>query len=128
MTANREYELSGVKLAIYTVEGAKVNGIIIKQICDQLLQITIKGECEVEYISEETPMSAYMNAFFAVENLRLASAQKQDAPPNVLFIGESRHTVAKIFLNYSVRQGKVPVFVDLDCNKVIYPLITSYDN
>lgn len=62
-------------------------------------------------------MASYLNAFFALETLRCAAAEVQDSPPRILFIGESRHTVARIFLNYSVRRGKTPVYVDLDCNK-----------
>lgn len=63
-------------------------------------------------------MTSYLNAFFAVETLRNTATEMEDAPPRILLIGESRHTVAKILLNYSIRRGKTPVYVDLDCNKV----------
>lgn len=100
LAPEHEYELSGVKLAVFSYEGATV---------------TVRGICEVDYISEEVPtMPVYLNIHGALETLRQRAAQNNDEPPRVLLVGSSRHTVTRILANYAVRSGKRPLVVDLD--------------
>lgn len=99
LSPNKEYEVSGVNLAIFTYEGAKV---------------LLKGKCEVEYVSEETIMHAYLNTHLAIEGLRREAAERQNDPPRILVIGGSRTTVSRILLNYGIRSGRTPMYVDLD--------------
>ncbi|PFH54130.1 hypothetical protein AMATHDRAFT_135700 [Amanita thiersii Skay4041] len=85
-----------------------------------------------EYVSEETPMSAYANLHIAFEQMRVRSLRKhrgspaQDdepnaviEPPRVLVMGpenSGKTTVCKILTNYAVRaaQGWVPIYVNVD--------------
>lgn len=100
LACEHEYELSGVKMAVFSYEGAKV---------------TVRGSCEVDYISEEVPtMPVYLNIHGALETLRQRAAQSNDEPPRVLLVGSSRHTVGQILSSYAVRSGKRPLVVDLD--------------
>jgi len=90
----------------------------------------------VEYVSEETPMSAYANLHLAFEQMRikarraqrgspsahpLTEAEKQ--PPRVLIVGpenSGKTTACKILANYAVRagQGWIPMLVNLDPGEV----------
>ncbi len=103
LAPNREYELTGVKMAVFSYEGAT---------------ISIRGLCEVEYVSEEVPtMPVYLNTHFAIENLSQKAAEVNDDAPRILVIGSSRHTVASILANYAIRSGKSPTLVELDTNR-----------
>lgn len=103
LAPGRDYELSGVKYAVFSFEGA---------------QITLRGKCEVEYVSEEAPtMPIYLSTHFAIEEMRRQAFAQQDEPPRALIVGSSRHTVATILTNYAVRSGKTPLLVDLDTNR-----------
>lgn len=109
LAPGRDYELTGVKYAVFSYEGA-------------VLQV--KGVCEVEYVSEEAPtMPVYLSTHFAVEGLREKAASQQDEAPRILLVGSSRHTLATILSNYAVRSGKCPLLVDLDTNRgsVLFP-------
>ncbi|TEB25916.1 hypothetical protein FA13DRAFT_1713574 [Coprinellus micaceus] len=88
-----------------------------------------------EYVSEETPMSAYGNVHIALEQMRVRALSKirgsplppgQDnvdpkltEPPRVLILGPEnagKTTVAKILANYTVRagQGWSPLLANVD--------------
>lgn len=99
LSPNKEYEVTGVSLAIFTYEGAKV---------------LLKGQCEVEYVSEETVVHAYLNTHLALEGLRREAVDRQGEAPRVLVVGGSRTTVSRILLNYGIRAGHTPLYVDLD--------------
>ena len=49
------YTFTGTKAAIYTWYGCRIE---------------VVGDCQVDYIAEETPMMIYANLHFALENLR----------------------------------------------------------
>lgn len=103
MAAERDYQMTGVKLAVFSYEGAT---------------LAVRGLCEVEYMSEDaSTMPVYLNIHFALETLRNRAAAAQDEPPRVLIVGNSRHTVARILCNYAVRSSKLPILVDLDTNR-----------
>lgn len=103
MAKGIDYVLSGVKYAVFSYEGAVV---------------TVRGECEVEYVSDEAPtMPIYLNTHFALEGARQQAADRQEQPPRVLVVGSSRHTLARILCNYAVRGDKTPVVVELDCSR-----------
>lgn len=99
LSPNKEYEVSGVNLAIFTYEGAKV---------------LLRGKCKVEYVSEETVTHVYLNTHLAIEGLRRDAADRQGEAPRVLVVGGSRTTVSRILLNYGIRAGHTPMYVDLD--------------
>lgn len=91
-------------------------------------KIRITGKTESAYISKDTPMVQYLNVSFAVENLRReaeAREGKSDSKgdkldsrgPRVLVCGGAdvgKTTLCRLLLNYGVRLGRRPIFIDLD--------------
>ncbi|THH06497.1 hypothetical protein EW145_g4045 [Phellinidium pouzarii] len=86
-----------------------------------------------EYVSDETPMAAYMNLHLAFEQMRVRALQSTyddpvhadevagvpDGPPRVLVLGPEnagKTTACKILMNYAVRtgQGWTLMFVSVD--------------
>ncbi|KAJ3056160.1 hypothetical protein HK097_007884 [Rhizophlyctis rosea] len=71
----------------------------------------------VDYVSEETPMQSYLNVHIALEQIRIENAEKGLDGPKVMIVGPAdvgKSSLAKILLNYAVKHGRQPVFVDLD--------------
>ncbi|KAI0748375.1 Pre-mRNA cleavage complex II protein Clp1-domain-containing protein [Daedaleopsis nitida] len=90
----------------------------------------------VEYLSDETPMSAYGNVHMAFECMRVRALAalrgsplpegehdpSGSDPPRVLVLGpenSGKTTVCKIFTNYAVRagQGWTPIYVNTDSSE-----------
>ncbi|KAI9032248.1 Pre-mRNA cleavage complex II protein Clp1-domain-containing protein [Hyaloraphidium curvatum] len=100
---DRELEFSGRKLAVFTYHGCV---------------LAVKGKPSVEYVADETPMSSYFNTHLALQQIREAAAGSEG--PRVMVVGPSdvgKSTLARILLNYAVRNEQVPLFVDLDTNE-----------
>lgn len=92
----------GDKVAIFTYHGCKIKMI---------------GKPEVDYVSAETPMNFYINISNALEGARVKAATDNEHGPNVLVAGPpdvGKSTFCRILLNYAVRSGRSPVYVDLD--------------
>ena len=108
----------GEKMAVYSWTGAT---------------ISVKGETSVEYVSgTEIPMHVYLNCHQALQLQRTSadhdlSNNHNNTIPNVLLVGVSRKTVARILANYSARQGGTPMLVDLDVSSgcVMFPGVLS---
>ena len=69
------------------------------------------------YTSQETPMMIYLNTHAALEQLRLKAEEENISGPICMLVGPTdvgKSTVSKILLNYAVRLGRKPIFVDLD--------------
>lgn len=95
----------GAKVAIFTFYGCKLRLI---------------GKPEVEYVAMETPMTFYVNISNAFEGLRVNAEKENRFGPNILVAGPSdvgKTTLCRILLNYAVRNGRTPVFVDLDLDQ-----------
>lgn len=96
------YTFSGTKAAIYTWHGCKLE---------------LEGEVESEYVAEETQMSSYANAHFALENLRDRATQMNETGPRILVVGPEnagKTSVVKILTAYAVKAGRQPMVVNLD--------------
>ncbi|KAF2010081.1 Clp1-domain-containing protein, partial [Aaosphaeria arxii CBS 175.79] len=103
------YTFTGTKAAIYTWHGCK-------------LEVT--GEVESEYIAEETQMTSYANAHFALEELReraMSATHNGSADlhggPRVLVVGpenSGKTSVVKILTAYAVKMGHQPIVLNLD--------------
>jgi len=108
LVKNKPYVFSsGTNLAIFTWHGCTVE---------------LTGQLEVCYISSETPMTVYLNVHMALEQIR-QRIDKEDGlviGPKVMICGPvnvGKSTLSRILLNYCVRMGRRPIFVDLDCGQ-----------
>lgn len=94
---------AGSKVAVYTWHGCTVE---------------ISGPPEWSYVSKETPMVMYLNLHMALEQMRQkVENTESDIGPRVMIVGPGdvgKSTLCQLMLNYAVRMGRRPVFVDLD--------------
>ena len=103
----------------------------------------ITGKTESAYISKDTPMVQYLNVSFAIEGLRKKAEERENQVdnqgnpldarvrfyysitevydifkgPRVMVVGGTdvgKTTLCRLLLNYAVRLGRRPVFIDLD--------------
>jgi len=104
MVAHTKYTFnSRAKIAVYSYHGCTVE---------------VNGNLEVEpYTSKETPMIIYLNTHAALEQMRIKAEQEGTRGPITLLVGPTdvgKSTVCRLLLNYAVRMGRRPVYVDLD--------------
>lgn len=96
------YTFTGTKAAIYTWHGCRIE---------------VVGDCQVDYIAEETPMMVYANLHFALENLRDNADSEGKDGPRVLVVGSEnagKTSLVKILTAYTTKLGRQPVVVNLD--------------
>ncbi|KAG6331260.1 hypothetical protein ID866_7830 [Astraeus odoratus] len=100
----------------------------------------VTGRPSTEYVSEETPMTAYANLHMAFEQMRVRAlralhgspvsdddANASTESPRVLILGpenSGKTTICKILVNYAVRVGQnwSPVLVNVDPGEVSHNL------
>lgn len=103
LTRNKKFIFdAGAKVAVFTWHGCSV-------------QLT--GRTEVAYISKETPMLLYLNTHTALEQMRWQAEREDERGPRVMVVGPAdvgKSTVCRLLLNYGVRLGRRPTFVELD--------------
>lgn len=103
LVKGKQYEFhTGAKVAVFTYHGCT---------------LTVRGQMDVHYIAKETPMLQYLNSHAALEQLRIMADEQNELGPIAMVVGPvdvGKSTVCKIFLNYAVKQGRTPLFVDLD--------------
>lgn len=103
LAPNHAYEFPGLtKAAIYTHHGCT---------------LLISGNCESQYIAEETPMNEYLNVHFALENMRANAEANQIGGPRVLVLGPEdagKTSLVKMLTAYATRSGRTPLVVNLD--------------
>lgn len=105
LAIDHEYTLRDKKLAIFTWYGCT-------------LEISAgSSPPDVAYSSEETPMSSYLNIHSQLQRRRELAVVKRSSGPRVLVAGPvdaGKSTLTQILLNYALRLGEKPTFVDLD--------------
>lgn len=100
----RTYTLTGLhKVAVFSFRGATV---------------TLDPEPAVVYVAEETTGMTYLNLHVALEQQRTkAAATASLTGPRILVAGSGdagKTTLCRTLLNYAVRVGREPLYVDLD--------------
>eukprot|EP00058_Branchiostoma_floridae_P009643 XP_002595131.1 hypothetical protein BRAFLDRAFT_118599 [Branchiostoma floridae] len=93
---------SGAKVAVFTWHGCKV---------------ILHGRTEFAYVSKDTPMVMYVNTHAALEQMRQQAQDQGKRGPRVMIVGPTdvgKSTLCRLLLNYAVRLGRRPTFVDLD--------------
>ncbi|CAB3403119.1 unnamed protein product [Caenorhabditis bovis] len=86
--------------------------------------IELVGPTANAYVAQHTPMVIYLNTHAAMEQVRQhreeeANQISDSKPkgPRLLLVGPTdvgKSTVSRILCNYAVRQGRTPIFVDID--------------
>ncbi|XP_029431268.1 polyribonucleotide 5'-hydroxyl-kinase Clp1 [Rhinatrema bivittatum] len=103
LTRNKKFTFdAGCKVAVFTWHGCTVQ---------------LSGHTEVAYISKDTPMLLYLNTHTALEQMRQQAEKEDERGPRVMVVGPTdvgKSTVCRLLLNYGVRMGRRPTFVDLD--------------
>ena len=62
-------------------------------------------------------MVQYLNVHSALEDMRVKALESGVTGPRVMVVGPQdvgKSTLCRIFANYAVRQGRRPIYVDLD--------------
>ncbi|GLH13385.1 hypothetical protein R5R35_007426 [Gryllus longicercus] len=93
---------TGAKIAVFTWRGCVVE---------------LKGKVDVSYVAKETPQVMYLNAHACLEKLREKAGEENSRGPITMVVGPTdvgKSTLCRLLLNYAVRMGRRPVFVDLD--------------
>jgi poly(A) polymerase len=104
------------KLAIYSWRGAT---------------ISVCGETKAVYKSEMKEMKAYANLHGYLQQRREGLRAKGAARvrgPRVMIVGPvdtGKTSLARVLLNYAVREGERPMLVDLDVSKTRHTLIAG---
>ncbi|KAI8424786.1 hypothetical protein MSG28_006722 [Choristoneura fumiferana] len=103
LVKGKPYEFhTGAKVAVFTWHGCTVE---------------LRGRTEVSYVAKETPMVVYLNVHAALEQQRVAAEQENTRGPVTMIVGPGdvgKSTLTRILLNYAVRMGRRPIYVDLD--------------
>ncbi|XP_074740700.1 polyribonucleotide 5'-hydroxyl-kinase Clp1 isoform X2 [Strix uralensis] len=103
LTRNKKFSFdAGAKVAVFTWHGCTVQ---------------LSGRTEVAYISKDTPMLLYLNTHTALEQMRRQAEREDERGPRVMVVGPTdvgKSTVCRLLLNYAVRLGRRPTFVELD--------------
>lgn len=102
LAPQQAYTFSGTKAAIYTWRGARIE---------------VTGDCQVDYVAEETPVTTYANLHFALENQRTQASGGTGQGPRVLVVGPDnvgKTSLVKFLTGYAQRSGWQPLVVNLD--------------
>ena len=102
----------GAKFSIYTFHGCTIN---------------VQGPC-IPIKSKDHPMIMYLQVHATLEKLRKVADESSKnteekewtSGPTVMIVGPTdvgKSTLCRLLLNYAVRMGRRPVFVDLDCGQ-----------
>ena len=95
------YSFTGTKGAVYSWQGC---------------ELEIRGTPASYYVSDESPMMAYLNCHFALEHLRT-----MNGGPRVLVIGpedSGKSSLIKILAAYALKLDRNPLVVNLDTREV----------
>ncbi|XP_069089164.1 polyribonucleotide 5'-hydroxyl-kinase Clp1 [Pleurodeles waltl] len=103
LTRNKRFTFdAGCKVAVFTWHGCSV---------------MLSGEPEVAYVSKDTPMLLYLNIHTALEQMRRQAEKEDERGPRVMVVGPTdvgKSTLCRLLLNYAVRVGRRPTYVELD--------------
>ncbi|KAJ2487766.1 Cleavage polyadenylation factor subunit clp1 [Coemansia sp. RSA 2050] len=96
------YTFSGENGAVFSWEGCT---------------LTVAGECQSAYKAGETPMDTCINVHMALQQQRVLARKDEPDGPRVMIVGPDdggKTSLARTLVNYAVRMGEAPLFVDLD--------------
>ncbi|KAL8940926.1 MAG: hypothetical protein Q9211_002045 [Gyalolechia sp. 1 TL-2023] len=102
LAQKQTYTFSGTKAAVFTWHGCSIE---------------VAGDCQVEYLAEETPMVNYANLHFALERQRDEAAKTGRDGPRVLVLGPDdagKSSLIKLLTAYATRSGRQPLAINLD--------------
>ena len=121
--AHRVLRLKHAKIAIFSYEGCtiSIDGLPLEspyvpgtlQLTAWLQSPSLSG-LGCRYISEETPMNAYLNASHIINNQRKLAREIRPGPV-VAVVGppsSGKTSLVKVLANYAIRAGWNPLLVD----------------
>ncbi|KAJ2829558.1 Cleavage polyadenylation factor subunit clp1 [Coemansia furcata] len=79
--------------------------------------LTVIGECQSAYVAGETPMDSCINVHMALQQLRVKARTDSANGPRIMIVGpddSGKTSLARTLINYAVRMGETPLYVDLD--------------
>ncbi|PSC75129.1 CLP1-like protein [Micractinium conductrix] len=94
--------IGGQKLALFSWQGCTLQ---------------LQGEPDLMYTSDETPMGQYASIHDVLDARRQEALKGKAEGPRTFVVGPTdvgKSSLCKILLNYAVRGGWAPTFVDLD--------------
>lgn len=109
-------ELFGVELAVdkwYKFYGQAQGAVFTWYGCT----LQTKGEASVAYVSDETPMTSYINLHAQLESRRDYAHETKTSGPRILIAGPTdagKSSLCRILLNYALRLQRKPTYIDLD--------------
>lgn len=96
-----------VRAAVYTYHGCTLG---------------VRGTPATEpYVAMQSPMHTYLNLHTALEQMRRKGDTDKLHGPRIMVAGPvdvGKSTLCKILINYAVRQGNTPIYVDIDIGQV----------
>ncbi|KAF7638856.1 hypothetical protein Mgra_00001665 [Meloidogyne graminicola] len=121
LSMHKRYTLPpGFRAAIFTYKGALIE---------------VVGKTESIYIAQQTPMIIYLNTHAALESLRkvaesslLADPSSPARGPRLMITGPTdvgKTTLCRILCNYAVREGRTPLYIDLDIGQSFFLLLNG---
>lgn len=109
-------------LALPLGQGVYITNRKFPVFCWEASKIEIIGKPDICYIGKDTPMISYLMSFYLIHNRRLKALDTNQIGPRVLILGSKnsgKRTLTHIFLNYSLKLGYKPIYVDLSLNNEI---------
>eukprot|EP01023_Acetabularia_acetabulum_P032409 TRINITY_DN30261_c0_g1_i2.p1 TRINITY_DN30261_c0_g1~~TRINITY_DN30261_c0_g1_i2.p1 ORF type:complete len:430 (+),score=60.49 TRINITY_DN30261_c0_g1_i2:113-1402(+) len=102
LTLGKPVKIENQNIAVYTYQGCTVE---------------VEGKPKIVYVAEDTNMHFFINLHHILEQQRKKAQESGAGGPHTMIVGPTdsgKSTLCKILLNYAVRYGWAPIFVDLD--------------
>ena len=118
LTVEKEYCFTGRNFAIFSWYGCK---IVTDITCITPQQsgssYTVKSHL---YVSQDTPMTAYVNTHIQLEARRDVALANNEKGPRIMIVGPpdcGKTSMSQLLCNYALRLDRKPMLVDLDVDQ-----------
>lgn len=115
-------EICGVPLPFDPNHPIYVSGQKLVIFCWKESKIEIMGKPDICYIGKETPMIQYLMGYYLLHDKRIQCNINKVIGPRVLILGSKnsgKKTLIHSYLNYSIKNGYKPIYVDLSLSNEV---------